>query len=852
MIELLYTTSALLVVIFPFFFLFKEFKPLKLALIFFQFILSVIFLSDNFYKDQSLYKDPNFNNIQSTDFKPIISLYETIDDDGFKTISFDTMDNPEFSLTKTQQYSIKCFENYYITTIETCPINDIKLGNKNDKIYDDYIQINDNEYIYYTKENNLPKLYKQFKYSDFKSNEDYNAFSLDTIIRTEFNKLSNPIYDFKSYIQFCDVVCLLLILFSFFLTIPEPLNVRKCDYGRLFNYGSQIIIIVLQILRFIKFVDVKNFFFDNEDIYNKQNENYFPTKIFNIDSFLLALSFDIFLYNALCACFPNKVACCETPKCCGSDNDDSKSNCSLFAGLMPLIVVYAIYFTLIIFDILNDEKIVDIYNNMIYNWDMNPILSIEKKNIDDGSGADFLWKSNPFKIERLNNYDYINIFQNKNGKICGKDNYGNNLYFPNDVDCPINKIYFSDKNEDLIGYEKIELNNGNYLYYSNEFVEEKIIIDFRISPDLKIPFNPEYDDQLTNIPFYEEIDSEENSYLYSINYLGINTTSISGDKIKKFKHNMKVYKSLSKGKLALFCLFHIFFIFILIYSCLESSCPDFVAIFGVCSGICLIIVYLLKLIFIIICLNNHIKYITNFMNKLNLDFQREKNDYLWNLILLIYHASLALYIIIIMCSSKGDKNNILKKVEKNNTTANNTTTHNINDDKIKELEKKIEDKNKEINGLKEQIKNQDGTNDILTINNNASEINRLKDELEKKQMQLDDANKKLIENLDLIHQKEKRIKILEEGIPFDLKEGERLMCVIFQSFTDQTIHYPFLCTNKQIFNHLENKLYEKLPEYKQTNNYFISNGTNINKYQTMEENNLQDGAIICMGIDEFN
>ena len=116
MIELLYTTSALLVFIFPFFFLFKEFKPLKLGLVFFQFILSVILLSDNFYKAQSLYKDPNFNNIQSTDFKPIISLYETIDDDGFKTISFDTMDNPEFSLTKTQQYSIKCFENYYIMT----------------------------------------------------------------------------------------------------------------------------------------------------------------------------------------------------------------------------------------------------------------------------------------------------------------------------------------------------------------------------------------------------------------------------------------------------------------------------------------------------------------------------------------------------------------------------------------------------------------------------------------------------------------------------------------------------------------------------------------------------------------
>ena len=60
------------------------------------------------------------------------------------------MNNPEFSLTKTQKYSVKCFENYYITTNEVCPINDIKLGNKNDKIYINYVQINDNEYIYYS------------------------------------------------------------------------------------------------------------------------------------------------------------------------------------------------------------------------------------------------------------------------------------------------------------------------------------------------------------------------------------------------------------------------------------------------------------------------------------------------------------------------------------------------------------------------------------------------------------------------------------------------------------------------------------------------------------------------------
>ena len=117
MIELLYTTLALFVFIFPFFFLFKEFKPLKLGLIFFQFILSIILLSDNFYKDQSLYEDPIFNNIHSSGFKPIISLYKTFYENGsFENISFDTMNNSEFSLIKTQKYSIKCFENYYIMT----------------------------------------------------------------------------------------------------------------------------------------------------------------------------------------------------------------------------------------------------------------------------------------------------------------------------------------------------------------------------------------------------------------------------------------------------------------------------------------------------------------------------------------------------------------------------------------------------------------------------------------------------------------------------------------------------------------------------------------------------------------
>ena len=854
MIELLYTTLVLFGFIFPFFFIFKEFKPLKLGLIFFQWILSVILLSDNFYKDQSLYEDPNFERIQSTDFKPIKSLYKTFYENGsFENISFDTMYTSKFSLIKTQKYPIQCFENYYITANESCPINDIKLGNKNEKIYDRYIPINENEYIYYTKENNFGKLYKPFNYSDFKLNTNYNSFSLDGIIRKEFNKLSNPIYDFKSYIKFCDVLCFLVILFSFFQTIFESLDIQKRDIIRLLYYCSQFIIIILHFIRYIKFIDVKNFLFDNEDIYDIEKEDYFPNKVFNIDSFLLAVSINLFIYNFLCISFPDKASCCEAPKCCETDFDVSKEDDFGIIVAIFMASIYITFFTLSIFDILNDEKILDVYNNMIYNWNMNPIQSIKKTINNDGSESNFLWKNDSFKIERLNNFNYISIFMNKNSKICGKDNYGNNLYFPTDVDCPINEIYFSDKNEYLVGYTKIKLNDGKYLYYTNESIQEKIIVDLRISSNLKIPFNPEYKDHLTNIPFYDEIDSiEGNPYLYSINYLGINTSSISGDKIEKFKHNIKVYKALSKGKLALFCLLNIFIMFFLINLCLENCSKDLFKILLIIIPICILIVYLLNLIFIIICLSIHVKYITNFMNKINLDFQREKNDFKWNLIILIYQillvvTPLSILLISDCFSDYIKKTNIVKKVEINTNTSNN-----IKEDKIKELEEKIEVKDKEIIELKEKIQQQESNNEILTINHNISETNRLKNELKESKMELDIANKKLLENLDLINQKEKRIKILEEAIPFDVKEGERLMCVIFQSFTDQSIHYPFLCTNKQIFNSLENKLYEKLPEYRQTNNYFISDGEPINKYHTMEENNIRDGAIICMNVNEFS
>ena len=93
MIELLYTTLVILGFFIPVFLMLPNFSIMKLIFVFFQFILFIILLSNNFYKKLSLYKGEQFKFIQNTGFLPINSLYKSssYDDLGNPTINFGTM-----------------------------------------------------------------------------------------------------------------------------------------------------------------------------------------------------------------------------------------------------------------------------------------------------------------------------------------------------------------------------------------------------------------------------------------------------------------------------------------------------------------------------------------------------------------------------------------------------------------------------------------------------------------------------------------------------------------------------------------------------------------------------------------
>ena len=93
-----------------------------------------------------------------------------------------------------------------------------------------------------------------------------------------------------------------------------------------------------------------------------------------------------------------------------------------------------------------------------------------------------------------------------------------------------------------------------------------------------------------------------------------------------------------------------------------------------------------------------------------------------------------------------------------------------------------------------------------------------------------------------------RIDDLKEKLsryPFELKKDEKMISVIFTS-DDQKIHFSVICKNTEKFIRLEEKLYNDYPEYSETNNYFVVNGNRIQKFKTLDENNIRNSDIIIL------
>ena len=127
------------------------------------------------------------------------------------------------------------------------------------------------------------------------------------------------------------------------------------------------------------------------------------------------------------------------------------------------------------------------FKETIKNWKNTPILDIsiysdekyykEKDSIKIGSTKLYLRK-----MDKKYNYPHL-LVRSKNlvsKKVCGKDNNGNDIYFPAYEECPIN--YLEIKNDcDPINFKCIRISSGEYLVYSNKFNSKNIIVNVSIS-----------------------------------------------------------------------------------------------------------------------------------------------------------------------------------------------------------------------------------------------------------------------------------------------------------------------------------------------------------------------------------
>ena len=152
--------------------------------------------------------------------------------------------------------------------------------------------------------------------------------------------------------------------------------------------------------------------------------------------------------------------------------------------------------------------------------------------------------------------------------------------------------------------------------------------------------------------------------------------------------------------------------------------------------------------------------------------------------------------------------------------------------KIIELEKKVKNlenmlKEKEIE-IKEKEK-------IITEEKLKNEnLIKIKKELEDKLNNNYQKNK--------ILELENEIKKLET---YFLSPGEKLITVKFIS-VDQVINFSVTAKNNDNFSKLEDILYNKYPNYKDTENYFLFNGKRINRNRTLEENKIKNNDVLTL------
>ena len=83
-----------------------------------------------------------------------------------------------------------------------------------------------------------------------------------------------------------------------------------------------------------------------------------------------------------------------------------------------------------------------------------------------------------------------------------------------------------------------------------------------------------------------------------------------------------------------------------------------------------------------------------------------------------------------------------------------------------------------------------------------------------------------------------------------LNDNKGSMINIIFSSSDQKFQIPLSFDSNTKFYVVEDFIYGKFPDYKEDENYFLVNGTKINRFKTLKENNIKNCSLIMLYIYE--
>ena len=132
----------------------------------------------------------------------------------------------------------------------------------------------------------------------------------------------------------------------------------------------------------------------------------------------------------------------------------------------------------------------------------------------------------------------------------------------------------------------------------------------------------------------------------------------------------------------------------------------------------------------------------------------------------------------------------------------------------------------------------------ITINNLQNQLNNLNNNI-------NNNNNNIKSYQNIINQKEQELNKLKLELQNSQNkqyiDNNKIMAINFISM-DNKLNVVVPCFDTNTFAEVEEKLYKKFPEYRETNNIFLVNRQQILRFKTIKENNIGDGLPVTMVI----